>query len=140
MSSFFQYSNSIVMKIILEELTEKMEALFEKVSSIERKLEMKNSGKATGAALELTLNDLLTFKIGLEETSGNLASLNQQVNEITIFETLKRIEATTNEIKESSGFLKSIFVREKVKPMKGKVPKQDAVEVYLKKYIKSMKQ
>jgi hypothetical protein len=127
------------MKIILEDLTEKMEALLEKVSLIEKNQEIKNSRKLAGTALELPLNDLIAFKIELKETSSSLASLNQQVNEITIFETLKQIEATTNEIKESSGFLKNIFVREKVKPMKEKVPKQDAVNDFIKKYMKSMK-
>ncbi|CAH0278672.1 hypothetical protein SRABI27_03709 [Pedobacter sp. Bi27] len=127
------------MKIILEDLTERMESLLKKVSIIEKKLEMKNSRRLTGTVLELPLNDLLAFKIELEEIRHSLASLNQQVNEITIFETLKQIEATTNEIKESSGFLKNIFVREKVKSMKEKVPKQDAVNDFIKKYMNSMK-
>ena len=100
---------------------------------------MKNSRRLAGTVLELPLNDLLAFKIELEEIRHSLASLNQHVNEVTIFETLKQIEATTNEIKESSGFLKNIFVREKVKPMKEKVPKQDAVNDFIKKYMKSMK-
>ncbi|WP_293313018.1 hypothetical protein [Pedobacter sp. UBA5917] len=102
------------MKKAFEDLTAKMDLLIDKVNSIEKKLSVMGPGKRTNFNLDLPWEELIRFKTELKETGIRLAFLNCQVKDIKVIEMLRRLEITTNEIKESTAFVKSIFMKEKL--------------------------
>ncbi|KIA96229.1 hypothetical protein OC25_03900 [Pedobacter kyungheensis] len=127
------------MKITLDDLAQKFQLLFTKVELIEQKLNSPSLRRKATLVSGFPIQELLSFKNELEQVYDKFAVLTPQALYLDIFDTLKQIETTTNEIKESTGFVKNIFVKEKVKPVKEKVPKQEIIDSFTIKYLKSMK-
>jgi len=138
-SSIVNYNQQVMEKSI-HDLSRKIDLLLARMESIDKKLSPNNSQVRTDLISKFPMSEMANLKIELQEIKQSIATSKQRVLDITIFNMLKQLEATANEIRESTGFVKNIFIQEKVKPVKKKPAKQEAVNVYLRKYVKSMKQ
>ncbi|ARS40742.1 hypothetical protein CA265_14180 [Sphingobacteriaceae bacterium GW460-11-11-14-LB5] len=123
----------------IQDLTRKIDMLLTRMEEIDKKLTQDISHTTPDPILKFQIGELENLKTELQEIKKILTTSNQQVLDITIFNMLKQLESTAGEIRESIGFVKNIFIQEKVKPMKKKLPKQEAINIFLRKYVKSMK-
>jgi len=123
----------------IQDLTKKIDILLTKMASFEKMLTPDRAQPALEPIIKFQIGELESLKTELRDIKKILTASNQQVLDITIFNMLKQLESTASEIKESTGFVKNIFIQEKVQPVKKKLPKQEAINAYLLKYVKSMK-